>query len=108
MITKARDGVLALIGFLLALVSAAFAVTAVASTGYWLWCVAFGGGLIKPTAVIVISFVLAIGTRFLATLDQYEYVPPPTKTTTTRRSSTGTPRNRKTTTTTKTTGGTRP
>ncbi len=107
MIDKARNAVLGFVGLVLALISGAFALVGAAALGWWLWCLAFDGGLVKPIVICVAMFALAIGTRFLAQLDQYEYVPPPTKTVTTRRSSTGGPNNRKTTTqtTTRTTGG---
>lgn len=108
MIAKARSGVLNLIGLILGLIAVTFAFTAVAALGWWLWCIVFGGGLVKPVVVVAVAVVLAVGTRFLAELDKYEYIPPPTKTVTTRRASSGNGSAKKstTTTTTKTTGGT--
>lgn len=91
MLARTRTLLIDAVGALFALISLAFAVTAVAGFGFALYGAVAAGSVLKPLLIGTGGFALALVTRFLAELDKYEYVPQ-TTTTTTRRSTGGTRR----------------
>jgi hypothetical protein len=97
MIAKTRAAVVDAVGLLLALISLGCGALSAAALILFLWRAVFDGGLIKPLAIGAVAFLLAIVTRFLATLDQYEYAPPAKTTTTTRTQRSGNTTRRTTT-----------
>lgn len=80
MIVRSRRFLIDAVGALFALVSLTLAGVAVTFLAIAFYGALTGGALLRPTGLGAAGFVLALVTRFLADLDQYEFVPPSTTT----------------------------